>query len=101
MWLRDTAWQDKLPTIHQLNDSKYFPYRWGHAFWAYVGGRWGDHVALKLLVTAAADGNAERAIEKVLGVKQAALSEAWHAAIRSTYTSVWRRRRRQRMSGRP
>ena len=23
---------------------KYFPYRWGQAFWAYVGGRWGDEV---------------------------------------------------------
>ena len=42
MWLRDAAMREKLPTIRQLDDPKYFPYRWGQAFWAYIGGRYGD-----------------------------------------------------------
>jgi hypothetical protein len=30
-------------TDHVLgHEPEYFPYRFGHAFWAYVGGRWGD-----------------------------------------------------------
>ena len=40
MWIRDAARREKLPTIHDLDDPKYFPYRWGQAFWAYVAGRW-------------------------------------------------------------
>src|SRR5687767_4295172 len=41
MWLRDAAAREKLPDIDDLDKREYFPYRWGHAFWAYVGGRWG------------------------------------------------------------
>ena len=42
MWLRDAAIEDRLPMIKNLDDPRYFPYRFGHAFWAYVAGRWGD-----------------------------------------------------------
>ncbi len=31
MWLRDAAFYDALPTIEQLEDPRYFPYRYGHA----------------------------------------------------------------------
>ena len=57
MWLRDAARPldeadpkakkgrvDSLPAIKELDNGKYFPYRWGQAFWAYVGGRCGDGV---------------------------------------------------------
>ena len=44
MWLRDAAIEDRLPTITDLDNPRYFPYRFGHAFWAYVTGRWGDGV---------------------------------------------------------
>jgi hypothetical protein len=49
MWLRDAARQEKLPTIDNLDNPKYFPYRWGQAFWAYVCGRWGDEVVRRTL----------------------------------------------------
>src|SRR5215510_1782299 len=42
MWIRDAARQERLPEIKDLNNPKYFPYRWGQALWAYIGGRWGD-----------------------------------------------------------
>ena len=39
MWLRDAVLDDELPEIKDLGrDPRYFPYRWGHAFWAFVGG---------------------------------------------------------------
>ena len=41
--------QDTLPAIEKLDDPKYFPYRWGQAFWAYIGGRWGDQVIRQML----------------------------------------------------
>ena len=37
MWLRDAAIHRRLPTLEQLDDPRYFPYRYGHAFWSYLG----------------------------------------------------------------
>ena len=91
VWLRDAALNEKLPTISQLNHPEYFPYRFGHAFWAYVGGRWGDNAVAEILHTAAgprtASGNQMPAgdpiaiIEAVVGVDDEELSKEWHAAI--------------------
>jgi hypothetical protein len=89
MWLRDAARQEKLPSIADLDDPKYFPYRWGQAFWAYVGGRWGDDVIRQMLATAAAAGDVNVAIEKVLGLKTKDLSSQWQAAIRQMYQPVF------------
>src|SRR5689334_9470195 len=95
MWLRDAVRQkdektgkDSLPSIEQLDNPKYFPYRWGQAFWAYVGGRFGDDVIRRMLATAAAAGDTNVAIEKVLGIKTKELSNDWQAAIRAMYEPV-------------
>ena len=34
-------------------DPKYFPYRWGHAFWAYIGAKYGDRAVASLVRSAA------------------------------------------------
>src|SRR3990172_4193353 len=49
MWIRDAAEFNRLPKISQLDDPRYFPYRFGHALWAYIGARWGDEVIAQLL----------------------------------------------------
>jgi Tol biopolymer transport system component len=88
MWMRDAARREKLPTIRQLNDPRYFPYRYGQALWAYIGGRWGDETVGRILKRAGRAGNAESAIEEVVGVKIDDLSKQWHEAIRATYRSI-------------
>lgn len=96
MWLRDALRasadskdaKDKLPAIEDLDNPKYFPYRWGQAFWAYVAGQYGDDVVRRMLAVGAAAGDYNVAIEKVLGVKTKELSEAWHASMRRTYEPV-------------
>jgi hypothetical protein len=46
-WLRDAARRNDVPTIRQLTtDPRYFPYRYGQALWAYVGGRYGDQAVV-------------------------------------------------------
>jgi len=92
MWLRDAALQNKLPTIEDLENPRYFPYRFGHAFWAYVGGRWGDQTIGRILSSIAQvtqgrarAGDAVGAIERATRIKEDELSSAWHAAIRETY----------------
>ena len=81
MWLRDAARQETLPTVKDLGNAKYFPYRWGQAFWAYVAGRWGDDVLPRMLRAAAGSGNPNSAIEQVLGLSPTVLTADWHAAI--------------------
>ena len=44
MWMRDAVLSERLPTIKELQDPKYFPYRYGQALWAYLGSRFGDDV---------------------------------------------------------
>jgi Tol biopolymer transport system component len=88
MWIRDAARQEKLPEIRDLNNPKYFPYRWGQALWAYIAGRWGEEVIPELLLTAAAAGDVDGAFEHVLGIKSKELSTEWHAAIQRSYANV-------------
>jgi WD40 repeat protein len=88
MWMREAARQDKLPTIHQLINPRFFPYRYGQALWAYIGGRWGDETIGKILRAAGRTGDAEGALERVLGIKVEDLSKDWHAAIRDAYRNV-------------
>src|SRR5919199_1220734 len=92
MWLRDAVRSEdaknKLPGIEDLNDPKYFPYRWGQAFWAYVGGRFGDDVIRRMLAIAAAAADTDVAIQKVLGLKTKELSTDWQSAMRSAYQPV-------------
>ena len=42
MWLRDATRKEKLPQIKDLDSGEFFPYRWGQAVWAYIGGKYGD-----------------------------------------------------------
>ena len=87
MWLRDAVGHEKLPAIKDLDSTQYFPYRWGHAFWAYVGGRWGDSVIGEMLIVAAA-GGVDTATEKSLGLTTKELSTDWQSSIRHTYEPV-------------
>src|SRR5690606_13960078 len=49
MWLLDALRRDDLPTLDQLTtDPRYFPYRYGQALWAYIGGEWGDAAVNRL-----------------------------------------------------
>ena len=64
----------------------FFPYRYGHAFWAYVAGRWGDRVVGDLLRATGPDGNIEAAIAAVLGIDEDQLTDGVarrHAGDRS------------------
>jgi hypothetical protein len=88
MWLRDALQHDGLPAIEKLEDPEYFPYRWGHAFWAYVAGRWGDGVIRQMLLEGVASGDTEATIQSVLGIDHKDLTRDWHEAIRQTYAPV-------------
>ena len=85
MWIRDAARQEKLPGIHQLDGTRYFPYRYGHALWAYLGGRYGDAVVARALKRVGPKSNdAGIILKEVTGLDEKELSKDWHAALRAT-----------------
>jgi len=85
MWMRDAVMRDKFPTINQLTtDSRFFPYRYGQALWAYVGGRWGDRAVVDVYRTSLRLGW-DQALIRVLGESSDSLSKDWAAATKATF----------------
>jgi Tol biopolymer transport system component len=88
MWMRDAAIRADLPPIRRLDNPRYFPYRYGQAFWAYVAGEWGDEVIGRILLNAGRFGTPEEAFEIVLGVDADELSRKWREAVVSEYLPI-------------
>jgi hypothetical protein len=85
MWLRDALIRDDLPTTRALTrDPRYFPYRFGQAFWAYVAGTYGDEV-IGPMYRAGLRGGVDAAIQSVLEIAPDTLSERWHETVRAEY----------------
>jgi WD40 repeat protein len=88
MWMRgalqDTA-KDTLPSFRQLEDPRYFPYRYGHALLAYVAGHWGDQAIGQLLRRAGRRRGVDVAIKEVLSVPPDELVKRWHAEVHGAY----------------
>ena len=89
MWMRDQS-RRKLPTVAQMgsNPYKWFPYRYGQAFWAYLAGRYGDEIVGRLLETAGRSNDPELAMSRILGATMEELGEAWHKSLRETYAPL-------------
>jgi len=85
MWLRDAIRRDDLPTITQMtNATRFFPYRFGQALWAYIGGTYGDETIVKLFRASLRMGW-EPAIEEVLHITADSLSMAWKQSVETEY----------------
>jgi hypothetical protein len=87
MWLRDAAVNDLLPERESDAARMFSPYRYGHAMWAYLAGRFGDEV-LQDLLNAELPSNFSRRIQRVTGVDLDELYTDWRAAARKQYGST-------------
>lgn len=86
MWLRDGALRGDIPSIDRMTrDPRVFPYRWGQALWAYVGGRWGDAAIGQILKLTGEGVPYPVAFQRILNISLEELSGDWHAAIRRAY----------------
>ena len=88
MWVREASARNAMPTIDKLDDPDFFPYRYGHAFWAYVAGRWGDRAVGDMLRATGPEGDIKAAIAAVLGADADTLSKDWHEATRRSFAAV-------------
>ena len=84
MWLRDAIRREDLPTLRELSTGEYFPYRYGQALWAYIGGRYGDDSIVDLYRRSLRVGW-EPALRQVLGTSSDSLSVAWREAVEAEY----------------
>ncbi|HSA96905.1 MAG TPA: peptidase S9, partial [Acidobacteriota bacterium] len=86
MWMRDAVRRKAIPQIKKLDNSyKYFPYRWGHALWSYITGRWGDEVVGKMMKSVGRAGDYEVILESILGLKLKQLSADWAKSLETAY----------------
>ncbi len=101
MWMRDAILRDDFPTITQLTrDSRFFPYRFGQALWAYVGGTYGDDAIIDVYRRSLRIGFAP-AIQQVLGVPMDTLSAQWKASVSDAYLPLMEGRAAPEDAGRP
>lgn len=85
MWMRDAVLNDDVPSIRDLNNmGKYFPYRYGQAFWSFIAGWKGDDVIAPFFILTAKLGF-EKASEIVLGVNVKDLSKLWEDSFRQHF----------------
>jgi dipeptidyl aminopeptidase/acylaminoacyl peptidase len=88
MWMREAARREKLPDIKDLANPRYFPYRYGQALWAFIGGRYGDRVIGDLLRLGVGRAGYDGAFKAVLGVDSKELSSQWHEAELAAYRPI-------------
>jgi hypothetical protein len=86
-WVRDAAARRQLPSLDHLGRRGVSPYRFGHAFWAYLAGRFGDDF-IRQVLQSDATGSALNRVAHVAGVEASVLSEQWDAGVTADFDSA-------------
>ena len=86
MWVRDAVKHDNIPTLNDMtrNPVDYNPYRFGHAFMAYLTGYFGDDILKPLHLYTGVTGY-EMALDSLTGYSADSLSALWANELRDTY----------------
>lgn len=88
MWMRDAVLNKKFPTLEKMTrDQSYFPYRYGHAFWAYVGRTFGDEIIVPIFLETSKRGY-ESALKLYLGMDEKEFSAVWQNAYVEHYKMI-------------
>ncbi|MBC7399305.1 MAG: PD40 domain-containing protein, partial [Mucilaginibacter sp.] len=85
MWMRDAYLNHDIPTVKDLTESsKYFPYRYGEAFWSFIGSTYGDTIITPFFKNTARYGLAY-GVRRTFGYDDKTLSRLWKTSIENTY----------------
>ena len=87
MWLRDAIRRDELPTVRDLTRGTIFPYRYGQALMAYIGGTYGDDAVVQIYRRSLRNGF-EGGVRAVLGMSTDTLSLRWKEAVQREYGPI-------------
>jgi WD40-like Beta Propeller Repeat len=80
MWVRDAVNADRLPRLEDLNNPRWFPYRYGQALWTYLAERYGESIAARAMKIRA-KGNAIARLAAATGDTADELSRGWREAM--------------------
>ncbi len=85
MWMRDAVISNQLPDFDDFaRQERYNPYRFGHAFLAFLGGIYGDETIIQYFHGTDAYGP-RIAVDSLYQVPSKELMETWHNALREHY----------------
>jgi Tol biopolymer transport system component len=84
MWLRDAVQHDLLPSRQSDATRKFSPYLYGHAWWAWIAGRYGDRV-LGDALRAGRKGTFDHRIRQVTGKGLDEVFADWLADAQTQY----------------
>jgi Tol biopolymer transport system component len=85
MWMRDAYLNHDIPTVKDLTESsKYFPYRYGEAFWSFIGSTYGDTIITPFFKNTARYGLAY-GVRRTFGYDDKTLSRLWKNSIENSY----------------
>ena len=92
MWMRDAVRRDDMPSFEDLsNPREYFPYRYGQAYLAYIGGKYGDQSVTDLFKRGGQVG-LDSAYVELFDVSPDSLTREWAEATRDAYLPLMEER---------
>jgi len=89
MWMRDAVLNDFFPSLEQMtfDQGKYFPYRYGQAFWSFVGRAFGDSLINPIFKETAKRGY-DFALRRYVGMDEKTFSSIWKQTTQVFYKKV-------------
>jgi hypothetical protein len=81
LWLRDAVRSDRVPRKQSDAARRLSPYQYGHAFWSYLGSRFGDEVVEKALKPDKKHRRLADRMRHATGVDLDTLHADWRAAV--------------------
>jgi Tol biopolymer transport system component len=84
LWLRDAVRSRRIPGRQRDAASRLSPYQYGHAFWAYLGQRFGDEVVVKALKPPKKQRRLADRFRHATGVDLETLHTDWRASVMPT-----------------
>ncbi len=85
MWMRDAIVSEDFPSLKDLSvNPRYFPYRYGQAYWSFVTGIYGDTIITPLFRETAKYGY-NQAMKQLLKIDEKTFSNVWKNSMIETY----------------
>jgi Tol biopolymer transport system component len=85
LWLRDAVLSEQLPQHQNTAARELSPYLYGHAFWAYLGSRFGDGMVEKALKPGRKQRRLKDRMRHATGAELDALYDDWRAFAMKEY----------------
>src|SRR5690606_19435339 len=101
MWLRDAVLNDDIPSIDDISTNyKYFPYRYGHSLWAYMGSYFGDKMIDKIF-NSVINAGWEVGFDSLTNMSFDSLSILWQQEVKNTYSEQIKGKEKPENTGKP